>query len=214
MEQGKDMKKICPKCGNEEFELLDNSKKISYCTKCGTIFIKREDGVIMADYSKITLNAYMNLANVSEKEESGTMTQRRDEDKNRANTIINIIEIVPNKVAKVVFYDGTIEKVVCDEDDTFSLEMAITICMAKKLYGGTAAYNKAVRDGMKVYKRMLERKQNEKEERERIAKKKQKRKEYLARREARRREEQIEIQKEAYVRAMKELNDDASTVGA
>ena len=142
------------------------------------------------------------------------VNQRRDENKNRGNAIINIIEIVPNKVAKVVFYDGTIEKVVCDEDDTFSLEMAITIRMAKKLYGGTAAYNKAVRDGMKIYKRMLERKQNEKEERERIAKKKQKRKEYLARREARRREEQIEIQKEAYVRAMKELNDDASTVGA
>lgn len=163
----------------------------------------------MMDYSKIKMNAYLNLENVSKKEESGTMM-----DKSRGNAIINIIEIVPNKVAKVVFYDGTIEKVVCDEDDTFSLEMAITICMAKKLYGGTAAYNKAVRDGMKIYKRMLERKQNEKEERERIAKKKQKRKEYLARREARRREEQIEIQKEAYVRAMKELNDDASTVGA
>lgn len=209
MERDEDMKKICSKCGNEELELLDNSKKISYCTKCGSIFIKREDGVIMMDYSKIKKNAYLNLENVSKKEESGTMM-----DKNRGNAIINIIEIVPNKVAKVVFYDGTIEKVVCDEDDTFSLEMAITICMAKKLYGGTAAYNKAVRDGMKIYKRMLERKQNEKEERERIAKKKQKRKEYLARREARRREEQIEIQKEAYVRAMKELNDDASTVGA
>ena len=209
MERDEDMKKICSKCGNEELELLDNSKKISYCTKCGSIFIKREDGVIMMDYSKIKMNAYLNLENVSKKEESGTMM-----DKNRGNAIINIIEIVPNKVAKVVFYDGTIEKVVCDEDDTFSLEMAITICMAKKLYGGTAAYNKAVRDGMKIYKRMLERKQNEKEERERIAKKKQKRKEYLARREARRREEQIEIQREAYVRAMKELNDDASTVGA
>lgn len=209
MERDEDMKKICSKCGNEELELLDNSKKISYCTKCGSIFIKREDGVIMMDYSKIKMNAYLNLENVSKKEESGTMM-----DKSRGNAIINIIEIVPNKVAKVVFYDGTIEKVVCDEDDTFSLEMAITICMAKKLYGGTAAYNKAVRDGMKIYKRMLERKQNEKEERERIAKKKQKRKEYLARREARRREEQIEIQKEAYVRAMKELNDDASTVGA
>ena len=209
MERDEDMKKICSKCGNEELELLDNSKKISYCTKCGSIFIKREDGVIMMDYSKIKMNAYLNLENVSKKEESGTMM-----DKSRGNAIINIIEIVPNKVAKVVFYDGTIEKVVCDEDDTFSLEMAITICMAKKLYGGTAAYNKAVRDGMKIYKRMLERNQNEKEERERIAKKKQKRKEYLARREARRREEQIEIQKEAYVRAMKELNDDASTGGA
>lgn len=38
------------------------------------------------------------------------VNQRRDENKNRANAIINIIEIVPNKVAKVVFYDGTIEK--------------------------------------------------------------------------------------------------------
>ena len=144
------------------------------------------------------------------------VNQRRDEERRRdySNKIANVIEIVPNKVVKVVFYDGTIEKVVCHEDDVFSMEIAITICMAKKLYGGTAAYNKAVRDGMKIYKKRLEWKQKAKEDQERIAKKKQKRKEYLARREARRREEQIEIQKEAYIRAMKEINDSASTVGA
>lgn len=210
MKRDEDMKKICSKCGNEELA-FDNSKKISYCTKCGSIFIKREDGVIMMDYSSISMKSYMDLRETGERASEVLEEKRRND---ISNTIVNVIEIVPNKVAKVVFYDGTIEKVVCDEDDTFSLEMAITICMAKKLYGGTAAYNKAVRDGMKVYKRMLERKQNEKEDQERIAKKKQKRKEYLARREARRREEQIEIQKEAYIRAMKELNDDASTVGA
>lgn len=164
--------------------------------------------MMKTDYSEITMSAYMNLAKAS-KGASEILEKRKP-----SNAIVDVIEIVPNKVVEVVFYDGTIEKVVCHEDDTFSLEMAITICMAKKLYGGTAAYNKAVRDGMKVYKRMLKHKQNEKEERERIAKKKQKRKEYLARREARRREEQIEIRKEAYIRAMKELNDDASTVGA
>lgn len=164
--------------------------------------------MMKTDYSEITMSAYMNLAKAS-KGASEILEKRKP-----SNAIVDVIEIVPNKVVEVVFYDGTIEKVVCHEDDTFSLEMAITICMAKKLYGGTAAYNKAVRDGMKVYKRMLEHKQNEKEERERIAKKKQKRKEYLARREARRRDEQIEIQKEAYIRAMKELNDNASTVGA
>lgn len=164
--------------------------------------------MMKTNYSEITMSAYMNLAKAS-KGVSEILEKRKP-----SNAIVDVIEIVPNKVVEVVFYDGTIEKVVCHEDDTFSLEMAITICMAKKLYGGTAAYNKAVRDGMKVYKRGLERKQNEKEECERIAKKKQKRKEYLARREARRREEQIEIQKEAYVRAMRELNDDASTVGA
>ena len=162
------------------------------------------------DYSKISMSAYINLTNASERTSEVAEKRRRD----TANTITNVIEVVPNKVVKVVFYDGTIEKVVCHEDDTFSLEMAITICMAKKLYGGTAAYNKAVRDGMKIYKERLEIKEKAKEDQERIAKKKQKRKEYLARREARRREEQIEIQKEAYVRAMKELNDDASTVGA
>lgn len=205
------MKKICSKCGNEELELLDNSKKISRCTKCGSIFIKREDGVIMTNYSSVSTKSYMDLWKTGERASEVLKEKRRDD---ISNTIVNVIEIVPNKVVEVVFYDGTIEKVVCYEDDTFSLEMAITICMAKKLYGGTAAYNKAVRDGMKVYKRMLKHKQNEKEERERIAKKKQKRKEYLARREARRREEQIEIRKEAYIRAMKELNDDASTVGA
>lgn len=205
------MKKICSKCGNEELELLDNSKKISRCTKCGSIFIKREDGVIMTNYSSVSTKSYMDLWKTGERASEVLKEKRRDD---ISNTIVNVIEIVPNKVVEVVFYDGTIEKVVCHEDDTFSLEMAITICMAKKLYGGTAAYNKAVRDRMKVYKRMLKHKQNEKEERERIAKKKQKRKEYLARREARRREEQIEIRKEAYIRAMKELNDDASTVGA
>lgn len=203
------MKKICSKCGNEELELLDNSKKISCCTKCGTIFIKREDGVIMMDYSNISMKDYMDLAKTGERARE-VLENRRD----TANTIANVIEIVPNKVVKVAFYDGTTEKVICHEDDTFSLEMAITICMAKKLYGGTAAYNKAVRDGMKIYKKRLEIKQKAKEDQERVAKKKQKRKEYLARREARRREEQIEIQKEAYVRAMREINDNASIVGA
>ena len=153
------------------------------------------------------------LAKLDKKDQ---VNQRRDEERRRdySNKIANVIEIVPNKVVKVVFYDGTIEKVVCHEDDVFSMEIAITICMAKKLYGGTAAYNKAVRDGMKIYKKRLESKQKAKEDQERVAKKKQKRKEYLARREARRREEQIEIQKEAYIRAMREINDNASTVGA
>ena len=164
----------------------------------------------MIDYPSISTSAYMNLENASERTSEVVEKRRRD----TSNTIANVIEVVPNKVVKVVFYDGTIEKVVCHEDDTFSLEMAITICMAKKLYGGTAAYNKAVRDGMKIYKKRLEIKQKAKEDQERVAKKKLKRKEYLARREARRREEQIEIQKEAYVRAMREIDDNPSVVGA
>ena len=163
------------------------------------------------DYSSISMKSYMDLWKTGERASEVLEEKRRDD---MSNTIFNVIEIVPNKVVKVVFCDGTVEKVVCHEGDTFSLEMAITICMAKKLYGGTAAYNKAVRDGMKIYKERLEWKQKAKEDQDRIAKKKQKRKEYLARREARRRDEQIEIQKEAYIRAMKELNDDASTVGA
>ena len=210
MKRDEDMKKICPKCGNGEFKLYDNDKELEifYCTKCGTTFIRRKDEIVM-DYSNISMKAYMDLAKAGER--AWEVLENRGD---TANTIANVIEIVPNKVVKVAFYDGTTEKVVCHEDDAFSLEMAITICMAKKLCGGTAAYNKAVRKGVKNYKKKLEWKQKVREDQERIAKKKQKRKEYLARREARRREEQIEIQKEAYVRAMKELNDDASTVGA
>lgn len=127
---------------------------------------------------------------------------------------VNII--VPDKVVEVTFADGTKEKSVCREPDTFSLESAISICISKKIMGGSSAYNNVVKRGMKVYEDKLKKEAAEKAEQERIEKKRAKRLAYKERRAAKRaeeekrrkareREEQIAIQTEAYLRAMKEI---------
>lgn len=50
-----------------------------------------------------------------------------------------------NRVVKVDFADGTFTKAVCSENDTFDLDIGITICLLKKLVGGTKAYNDIIR---------------------------------------------------------------------
>ena len=125
---------------------------------------------------------------------------------------VNILDInilVPDKVVEVTFADGTKEKSVCREPDVFSLEIAIAICISKKVMGGSSAYNNAVKRGVKVYEDKLKEDEKAKAEEERIAKKRAKRLEYKKNKEAKRkaqeREEKIEIQKEAYKRAIEEM---------
>jgi len=119
--------------------------------------------------------------------------------------------IVPNKVVEVTFADGTKEKAVCDKTDKFSLEMAISICISKKIMGGTNAYNKAVRQGLKVYNKKIEERNEEKKKQEIIERKRKKKRiqkeRRLARKAAIEKEKQIEIQKEAYIRAMEYLEE-------
>lgn len=125
----------------------------------------------------------------------------------------NVNIIVPNKVVEVTFADGKKEKSICREPDIFSLESAISICISKKIMGGSSAYNNAVKRGMKVYEEKQKKEATEKTEQERIEKKLAKRLAYKERRavkraeeenqrKAREREEQIAIQTEAYLRAM------------
>lgn len=108
----------------------------------------------------------------------------------------------------VTFADGTKTKAVLDDEDYYSLEQGISICITKKLLGeeGSAVYNKLINRAFKVIK------QNEAADKKAKEKKLEdkRRKEAAAARKARKklkkREEQIEIQKEAYIRAMKALN--------
>lgn len=123
--------------------------------------------------------------------------------KSKKITDVNII--VPNKVVEVTFADGDKQKAICQEPDVFSLEQAISICITKHLLGGSSAYNKAVKSGFKVYEEKQRVEQMLKAEEERIVKRRTKKAAYMKRRAEKRREEQIEIQKEAYVRAMREV---------
>lgn len=120
--------------------------------------------------------------------------------------VVDVNIIVPNKVVEVIFADGRKEKSVCREPDTFSLESAISICISKKIMGGSSAYNNAVKCGIKVYEKKLEFEKYQKAEQERIEKKRAKRLAYKERRAAKKREEQIAIQTEAYLRAMKAMD--------
>lgn len=113
-----------------------------------------------------------------------------------------------DNVIIVTFADGTKTKAVLDDEDYYSLEQGISVCITKKLLGeeGSAIYNKLINRALKVIKRneVAARKAEEKKlEAKRCKEAAAARK---ARKKLKKREEQIEIQKEAYIRAMKALN--------
>lgn len=131
---------------------------------------------------------------------------------------IEDVQVLNDKVVMVKFTDGITEKAVINKDDTFSVEQGIAICLTKKLLStltggnGSSVYNKLIEHGVKTYnaieaqkaetaKKNTENAVNAKHYAEREKRKKE-------RRAAKQREADIEIQKEAYLRAMRELNAD------
>lgn len=121
---------------------------------------------------------------------------------------------VNSVVILVTFTDGKTEKAILDPEDDFSLEHGLTIIMLEKLLSdkgvdGKSVHNKLVKHAIKFYKhqedermKVAELKKSEKEKKKRIEEKIRNKKEKKAKAE---REYQIEIQKEAYLRAMKEI---------
>ena len=142
--------------------------------------------------------------------------------------IYSFEEIVPKKVVVVYFRDGQSEKMVCREPDVFDLHRCLYLAIAKHLYkqeyttegieykaselSMQKKYVKIVENAIKAHNKML--KDQEKSERlelERIAAKNrrlQKKQEKRAQAKEAKQEEVIEMQKEAYLRAMKEYKSD------
>ena len=116
--------------------------------------------------------------------------------------VVAVTEIVPGKVVCVEFSDGKKEKAVCAEEDVYSLETGVAICLAKHAMGGSASYNRAVKKAMKVYEDGIAKEQAEIAEKARREKRRQKHLDYLKRREDKKREARIEEMAEAYRRAM------------
>ena len=108
----------------------------------------------------------------------------------------------------VTFADGSFTKAVLDkEDGPFNLEQGISICLTKKLLGenGSSIYNKLIQKALKV-------KKQKEIDAEKAAKKKEEEKKKLAKdkakrekRKAKKREETIEMHREAFVRAMRDI---------
>lgn len=147
----------------------------------------------------------------------------------RVNSGINSIEIiVPNKVVKIkmdaMFVHWNNEyKMVCDDRDTFSLERAIYLayakdeCRGKYTSEGIEAYADQismekkfvakVKAAMNLYESQEELKKLDEEEAAMIQRKREKRWKQKERRAERKRNEQIAMQKEAYVQAWKEIEE-------
>ena len=162
--------------------------------------------------SKLIYNEYGNLKMIS-----GNITD------------INII--VPNKVVEVTFADGEKEKMICHEEDTFNLRNCLFIAIAKHLYKKDYTfegiewkafeltrlkkYVKIVDSALKAYenkqKDIAKLEEESKAEQERIERKRAKRQAIKERRAAKKEQEemdkQIAIQKEAYIQAMRYMED-------
>lgn len=119
---------------------------------------------------------------------------------------IKDITVHNNHAVIVEFVDGTIEKAVLHPEDNFSLEQGISICITKKLVGGSAIYNKLMERALDIKKHSEEAKAKKEAE---AAERKERLKKYAekkAARKERKREEYINTQKEAYLRALAEFN--------
>lgn len=121
---------------------------------------------------------------------------------------IERIDVYNNRAVKVTFADGSYARCVVQPGDVFDLDTGITICLLKRALGredGHKRYNNLIRNAHRVLdeqQRDAERLRIEKE-RQHLAEQK-----LLARAEARRRqarEERINEQREAHVRAVKQL---------
>lgn len=128
---------------------------------------------------------------------------------------IKDIQVIHNRVVVVLFADGTKEKAVLDDADIFSLEQGISVCITKKMLSlktggnGSSAYNKIISHCLKVYEnnRNAEEKAklDEQAARDKENKTADKARAKRIKRANKEREREIEIQKEAYLRAMREF---------
>ena len=122
------------------------------------------------------------------------------------------------KVVIVTFADKTKEKAVLADDDTYSLEQGISICLMKKLLGketsfGGSLYNKLIKRAMDVMEEnkkaaadAVAKAEADKAKAEKQAKKQKERREKY---EAVAREYEIGIQAEAYVRAYNQIKEES-----
>ncbi len=110
--------------------------------------------------------------------------------------IINI-ETFNNKVTQVTFDDNSKVRAVCGNNDVFNLEQGISICIAKKLLGGTKEYNNLINKAIKLYETKEREKIEQKQLQEQIKIKKQKaqlkKQKYLKNKELRKQEQFIKM---------------------
>ena len=155
-----------------------------------------------------TCNAYKRLPDEAKKllgitTHNSNGTKKGNE--KMAYCTVKKVEVYNDRVVKVTFTDGSFTKATCSENDKFDIDVGITICLIKKMMGGSKAYNKEMK---RIHKLMDDAEEKKKKDEEAKKIEKAKRTKAIAKKERKYeqwKEEQIEIQKEAYIRAIKEM---------
>ena len=120
------------------------------------------------------------------------------------------VEVYNNRVVKVTFIDGTFTKSVCSENDIFDLDVGITVCAMKRLLGtssenATREYNRFMNHVHSVMEKNTLKELAEEAGKAKEKAKKRKAELKKAAKKLKAKEEQIDIQKQAIIRAQKEM---------
>ena len=137
-----------------------------------------------------------------------TFDTRSNDLESKKCRIVSVEEIVPEKVVRCIFADGDVQKAVCCEEDTFTLEAGISVCITKHLLGGTSNYNKAIKQGMDCYKKRIKAEEDLKILDEQAKRRREKYEAYKKRRDEKRHEQYIREQAEILARAMSILKEE------
>lgn len=117
---------------------------------------------------------------------------------------IKDITLYNDNTVVVEFVDGTKEKAVLSEEDNFSMEQGVSICLAKKLVGGSSIYNKLIDYMLRKYAQIQKKKADEAAELQAKKERTRKYKEKKAAKKAAKREEYVRTMQEAFSRALAE----------
>lgn len=134
---------------------------------------------------------------------------------NNISHFVKSIQVYNNRVVKLTFIDDTVSTAVCSAADEFSLETGISICLTKRMLDtdqkrGSSQYNKMIKSLLTKYEKQQQDELEKANEKLRKKLKWQKAREKKELRRKRKEERAIEMQKEAYIRAMNELKDNQS----
>lgn len=132
------------------------------------------------------------------------MLQDMSREKSFSPDKIKNVEFFP-RVVKMTFTDGTVTTAVPQEGDEYDKKTGMMVCIMKYIWRDIN-YNTALNKWIKKAEQEEQAKADKKAAKEQEKLQRQKAQEKAVAKKARQRESQIEIQKEAYLRAMKEYN--------
>lgn len=196
--------------GTNWYDTTVTTGDLLWNTSCETVDVYKLSQEISSNLSKILKE---DKESIIKKDTEGTTnknmekTNKVDKEKKYDSYEIVDYKVINDTVVIVTFADGTTEKAVCNKNDTYDFERAIEICICKKKFGGTKAYNSAIKNALRQVKAVDDEKKKEAEDKELAKRREAKIAKRKAKRKAQRRQQRIDDMSEAFLKAMLDYDD-------